>query len=392
MLSVTNKMKLQPGEVFEQRFGIVNSSFFMKEFTFTRCKHADNTHEIADGLILLDDIEIAFQIKSRMTGLQYTQESEDKWFVDRLDQAMRQIKDTNQFFLDGGSHVLYNLAGDAVDVTLNPNGTPHFVIVIHCPAHLLSLKLRLLKYRFSNSSNLFVHVFHAEDYLEMIKALVTPREIDSYLSFRGRKCLSHPSETSAVSEAALLGQFVSGRSSWIPEEGFSAYLADINADIKDWSIGGILLGFRDRSPSSAGRDYYRILRELALLGRNELQKLKERLLLSLESSKEGKTEVPYRMTTQRRRGFVVFGVPEHLHEHSSTALRNFTAAHKYDQKLDVCLGVSVWARENEEVAVGWCHMEFPWIQDDHWDQILSDDFPFRPVSEREVPVFKTHRR
>lgn len=68
-------------------------------------------------------------------------------------------------------------------------------------------------------------------------------------------------------------------------------------------------------------------------------------------------------------------------------LVNLTRAHKYDQKLDCCVGVIV-ARDGEDFLLNWAIIAQSWEYDAALDEALKDNFPFPPVSEKVIPRFE----
>ena len=77
-------------------------------------------------------------------------------------------------------------------------------------------------------------------------------------------------------------------------------------------------------------------------------------------------------------------------EHTATtvnALQNFTAAHKYDQKLNTCIGIS-FANDGEYYDVGWCFQEESWMYDAEMEQRLKEQFPFLEVKEEVIPRYR----
>jgi hypothetical protein len=72
--------------------------------------------------------------------------------------------------------------------------------------------------------------------------------------------------------------------------------------------------------------------------------------------------------------------------HWRTALHNFTIAHKYDSKASKCIGVVLFDGGAAEgfVEAYWEYAHFDWQHEPELEQILKDDFPFRPVQTKEM--------
>ncbi len=68
-------------------------------------------------------------------------------------------------------------------------------------------------------------------------------------------------------------------------------------------------------------------------------------------------------------------------------LQNLTYAHKYDQKLPKCVGVSFAPEEEGWYSVEWCYIEFPWQDDPELENMLQQSNPFRKVREAELSQY-----
>ena len=121
-------------------------------------------------------------------------------------------------------------------------------------------------------------------------------------------------------------------------------------------------------------------REMALLKRDELREFKTRFKLSMEKAKANEFALPYRIVVPRTGcGFVFIPLTSDLVHQRRTGLQNFTLAHKYDQQLAKCIGVSFSPDDDGWFSVEWCYMEFPWEQDDLMETQLRKNNPFRSV-------------
>jgi len=86
-------------------------------------------------------------------------------------------------------------------------------------------------------------------------------------------------------------------------------------------------------------------------------------------------------------GFVFIPCPKQFRENQIQGLKNFTYAHKYDQKLNKCLGVSVAQDEGGYFLIFWAYLEFPWEYDEETDSKLKKSFPFREIKPSESPRY-----
>jgi hypothetical protein len=66
-------------------------------------------------------------------------------------------------------------------------------------------------------------------------------------------------------------------------------------------------------------------------------------------------------------------------EHRLQYLQNLTDAHKYDQKLSKCIGVSFAFEEDGWYSVEWCYSESIWEDNLELENMLKQNSPFREV-------------
>jgi hypothetical protein len=227
---------------------------------------------------------------------------------------------------------------------------------------------------------------------------MTPSEIREYLEFRKEISTKHEEKVNSLPEQALVGQFLIGTLDAEPDMDFVKYLRVFEQASNEFDLSHTLRIFGERivkiietSRRLGVREqhqYYEVLKELAKLNRNELREVKFRYDLCIEKSRCNEFALPYRVTFPRTGcGFVFIVVTtEHLPT-TITALKNFTYAHKYDQKLNKCIGVS-FSREGEFFDVGWCYIEEEWTYDSEMEQKLIECFPFRSVKEEVRPRYQ----
>ena len=127
---------------------------------------------------------------------------------------------------------------------------------------------------------------------------------------------------------------------------------------------------------------------MALLKRNELREFKKRFQLSLQKTREDVFVRPYRIAVPRTEcGFVFIPVTREFLQHRRLGLHNFTLAHKYEQRLPRCIGLSIADGEDDWFTVEWCYIEFAWEQDAQMESMLETYNPFRDVSTSELPRY-----
>jgi RES domain-containing protein len=61
------------------------------------------------------------------------------------------------------------------------------------------------------------------------------------------------------------------------------------------------------------------------------------------------------------------------------ALVNMTELHKFDQKLQTCVGILV-GKIGDVFDIDWCLVERDWAEDKELRRKLDENYPFRPVA------------
>jgi hypothetical protein len=183
----------------------------------------------------------------------------------------------------------------------------------------------------------------AHDYLGIVRTLLTPGEVAEYLSFREELIDRWETEILAVPEPALVGQYLHGDSEARPSLDYLEHLKTLEHRAEEWDMSEVIARFPDRvTTDNAPTDYYPIVRELALLKRNELREFKKRFQMSVEKARANTFVLPYRIAVPRTNcGFVFIPITKDMLPHRRTGLMNLTFAHKYDQRLPKCIGVSI---------------------------------------------------
>ena len=158
----------------------------------------------------------------------------------------------------------------------------------------VDLPLNCVRHRFHGSRTAgFIHVIAASDWHNIMHTLVTPREIADYLRMRESMSRAHAAQVRAVSEKALVGQFIADAHSAPPTAAFEGVVDRVVDDRESFDILRFLNLFGDRIISDAppgtitladlhGADvvYYPIIRELAKLPRTDVAAFKERFELA----------------------------------------------------------------------------------------------------------------
>lgn len=68
-------------------------------------------------------------------------------------------------------------------------------------------------------------------------------------------------------------------------------------------------------------------------------------------------------------------------------LINFTMAHKYELRLESCVGVVV-AKDGKDFLLNWCVMAHAWEPDPEMDKALKEGSPFQKINGKVIPRFE----
>lgn len=376
---------------FADELAALNESYFFSEFTYSRNTFrpiAGQEVELADSLIWLGNSLIAFQLKERTAIAGATAETEKSWFEKKvLGLATRQIRDTINYLSANKNIEVQNHRNHTFTLSFEQVSELHKLIV-YSPQLELPAECRRIKHHWSRTAGI-IHIISAHDYLGIIRTLLTPAEVVEYLSFREQLIDRWEIDVVAVPEPALVGQYILGDINARPSVEHIEYLKQLEHQADEWDMSGVIAKFPDRvTTDNAPTDYYPIVRELALLKRNELREFKKRFQLSLQKTREDVFVRPYRIAVPRTEcGFVFVPVTRELLQHRRTGLQNFTLAHKYEQRLPRCIGLSIAEGEGGWFSVEWCYIESEWEEDAQMEHMLEANSPFRDVAVSELPRY-----
>jgi hypothetical protein len=373
----------------------INSNVFFQEFTFSRntfCPPSEKQElELADNIVWLDDLLFIYQIKDRNTTRNSTREDEIKWYKNKvLKKGVKQIKDTVKYLSTFDQLVIENERGYKLDIgTAKPQKINK--LIIFSPSHIVPDKQRFQKFYDSKAVGL-IHLFHVEDYFWICKYLITPAEVQEYLEFREELYRQHKELMDNFPEQYVLGHFLNtdDANEIIPE--YITTLKEFDHEKTNIYQVAMFELFRENIPSFEKQDHYlHFIQEIAKLNRSEFEEFKKRFFRSLEQCQEEEITLPYRIALPRTGcGFVFIPLPKKFAGQWKTALLNLTFAHKYEQKLDKCIGIVVFPSSKEKVLfeVFWEYLESAWTFDAEMEKLLKDKFPFREVKLRRVERYK----
>ncbi len=375
-----------PWKSLEDLVAKTNAGFFLKEFSFANTRfHPPGATEVelADHVVCFDDVIMIFQLKQRYAE-GANSATEARWYADTiLSKATRQIRNTLDH-LNANVITLTNDRGHSVGVS-DLKRKSVLKLVVYAPGPGLPPAARQKKCHISSTAGL-IHLLHVEDYVGVIRALVTLPEIVEYLGFRERLCREFPLEVGSVREQAVLGQFLAGAGLVRPSSEYEQYVARLKDEAKQYEIFAILHQLNEKTyaqevvsgASDPAANYYQILRELLRLPRRDLGAFKERFMWAWETCGGDLVQPSRFLSTTTGCAFVFVPVPPQLERLQGQGLRNFTCAAKYDLKADRCIGISM-RRDGDYRLVDWIRWEYPWEHDAELEEQLRRSNPFRPV-------------
>ncbi len=373
---------------FADELAALNEWHFFREFTYSRTTFQPapgQEVELADNLIWLGDLLFAYQLKEREAEHDANAETEKRWFERKvLRQATRQVRDTLKYLKANRTIAVRNHRQHTFDLSVGTVRELH-KLVVYLPHDALPEEYRRVKHHRSRTAGV-IHILPAHDYLGIVRTLLTPAEVAEYLAFREELITRWEAEVLTVPEPALVGQYLCGDVEVPPTMRFLEYLEHLDHRAEEWDMSGVIAQFPDRvTTDNEPTDYYPIVRELALLKRNDLREFKKRFQLCVEKARADEFTRPYRIAIPRTGcGFVFIPVTKEFLEHRQTGLKNLTLAQKHDQKLTKCIGVSIANDKDGWFTAEWCYVEFPWEEDPEMDKLLKDNSPFREAKLSEL--------
>lgn len=370
----------------------LNEWHFFKEFVYSKNTFRPTPQkelELADNVLWLGSLLVAFQLKERVTAAATDADAEKRWFQKKvLDHATRQIRDTLRYLKEQPTIGLTNHRGHERQLTFD-SITQFHKVVVYLPGKALPIECLSVRFHVSRTAGL-IHIIPAHDYLGIVRTLLTPAEVADYLDFRAELINRWEDRVNGIPEPALVGQYLHGDATVAPALDHLTYLKALDQRADEWDLSGVISQFPDRVTTENGpTDYYPIVMELASLKRNELREFKMRFQLAVEKSRTEEITRPYRIAVPRTGcGFVFVPLPKGMFEHRKTALLNFTQALKYEQRLKKCIGVAVGNHQPDGwFHAEWCYAYGDWVQDDDMERLLRENNPFRPARTAELPRY-----
>lgn len=372
----------QHANVFSRAFAVLTNQLPISE---------EHEHELADSLLLTESAGFIFQLCEREPKVITKAGELEKWAATQVvRKGGRQIQNTRELLASYTALSLVNHFGHRRTVSPRDPESLIGVIVYRVPPK--SRPFRVARFKRVRNNGVFVHVLRDSDYFEIVDHFVTPAELADYFNFRRDILLGWDPPTTAVSETALIGQYLLEDFDSPPDQRLeraararrspAAFEFSFVLD----SLGTAIAAQEDHFADS---ECYSILSELALLGRYEVRALAEQLRLALESVRADRFEQPYRMASSRTGcGFLILPVTREFHDRGYDALESLARASKHELDLERQVGIGMW-RNGEFVDFEWLFLSGSNVADPSIEERLAQNYPFRRASERRFPPIFT---
>lgn len=377
--------------ILEFRINRINREFFLHEFSFGRTEFTpqqETEREFCDNFIWLEECAILIQAKERDPIARSDQSSLSRWFNDKVVKyATKQVRDTLDYLSKYPSIKIENEKGHLFNINQGSLKSLHKLVIYDC-CYELPNNCKNIKSHRSRTAGL-IHIIKIIDYFGICKILQTPAEIIEYLNFR-ENYLEAILDAGEQTEKSIIGRFilsdrVPNMEYDIESKDFSHVVEDLEDDRISWDIKYLMNQISNNryfEGFNTPSDYYNILLELLWLNRSELRELRIRLDRSVNSVQNNQISYPYRMINIKRScGFVIIPIMKDLFKQRFTGLKNLTDAHKYENKLEKCLGVSI-SKIKDMFYIDYAFISSPWIKNLEIEEMLKENHPFRSLKPK----------
>ncbi len=345
--------------------------------------------ELADRVVLMDGILFIFELCERAQTVASKSGDLEKWVSGHVvRKGVKRIQNTRDLLGAYAGLSLVNHFGHRVMVS--PKEPDSFVSMIIYRVPEKSRAFRAARFKKGRGGG-FVHVLRDADYFEICEHFVTPAELVGYFSFRRDILLNWDPPSTAVSESALIGQYLLEDFSSPPDPRFEGEALSRGGPAAcefSFVLETLASSIAAHEGEYADSDCYEILSELALLGRYELRALKLELHLALEAVRTDRFELPYRIASGRTGcGFLILPVTTEFHDRALSALHSLSVASKHELDLERQVGIGM-AKTSEFVDVEWLFLKGSNPPNPALEDRLALSYPFRRASEQRLrPIF-----
>jgi hypothetical protein len=360
----------------------------MRAFSFPSLQlpAAEREHDLADRIVLLSDIGFVFLLRERDQKIPAKAGELEKWISNQVvRKGAKQLQNTCDLLQSYVGLSIVNGYGHRVSVSPRLAEDLTRIIVYRVPAKSRSFRATRLK---RTRDGGFIHVLRDDDYFEVCSHFVTPTELHDYFDFRREILLNWDPPATAVSEGALIGQYLLEDLASPPDPKFErAALSRGGPTAYEFSfvMDGLAADISSQESDFADTDCYHSLAEIGRLARPELRALKQQLRLTLEAVRADRFELPYRVVSNGRScAFLLVPITSEFRVRAFDALASLSLASKHELQVEKQVGVGLW-RTGEFVEIEWVFIEAANLPNPALDARLQRQYPFRRASEKRLP-------
>ena len=366
-----------------------NENVFMRAFSFPSSQLpvvASDRVELAERVAVFDDIGFVIHLKERDNRVALKAADLEKWVTNQVvRRGVKEIHATLDVMRAYAGMSLVNDYGHRLTVSPRKIDETVCAVVYRVPEKARAFRAARFK---ASRDGPFIHILRDGEYFEICDHFVTPTELHEYFAFRRDVLLNWDPPSAAVTEGALIGQFLLEDYSSPPDAKYERAALSHGGPIACEfsfildSLGGDIASQEDDFADTNG---YRILLELARAGRCELRALKQELRTTLEAVRANRFELPYRIVSPRRHcAFLLVPVTKEFRDRAFDALMSLSMASKHELRIEKQIGIGMW-RTREFVDIEWVYIESPHLENPALDSRLDHMYPFRRASEKRLP-------
>ena len=378
-----------PSSLLQEFTAQQHANVFLKAFSFPTTqlpRSPEDEAELADRVVLMDNIGFIYQLKEREQKVATKPGDLEKWVANNVvKKGAKQLQNTRDLLSSYAGLSLVNHFGHRVFFTRRHPDELVSMIIYRVPPK--SRAFRAARFKKGRNGG-FVHVLRDVDYFEICQHFVTPVQLLDYFGFRRDVLITWDSAAAAVSEEALIGQYLLEDYSSPPDPRFEKAARSRGGPTAcEFSF---VMETLDSKIAAQHEEYadtecYEILTELALLGRYELKALQQELRLGLEAVRANRLELPFRIAAGRTGcGFLVLPVTREFRDRAIDALESLSLASKHELDLPRQIGIGMW-QNSEFVDIEWIFLDGPNPLNPRLEERLARNYPFRTSSEQKLP-------
>lgn len=378
-----------PSSLLQEFTARQHANVFLRAYSFPTThlpRSADDEAELADRVVLMNNIAFIFQLKEREQKVASRPGDLERWVTSNVvKKGVKQVQNTRDLLRGYRGLSLVNHFGHRLTFALSDPEDLVSMVIYRVPPR--SRAFRAARFKKGRNGG-FVHILRDLDYFEICEHFVTPAELVDYFWFRREVLVNWDPAVAAVSELALIGQYLLEEYSSPPDARFERAARSRGGPTAcefSFVMDSLASRIAAQQNEHADGDCYEILTELALLGRYELRALKQQIRAALEAVRANRFEVPFRIASGRTDcGFLVVPVTREFHDRAMEALKSLSLASKHELDLPRQVGIGMW-RNSEFVDIEWTFLEGSNPPNPELDERLARSYPFRRASEQRLP-------